>query len=193
MINRHPIEFNQVRPASHMCARAHATRSVQHHHSVCDVRDARCRARMTYGSKPFRLSCVHIQSASQTLKSTLEYQEGVNALATIFSSTAVRTVELWAPSDALDAFSTLLMPASLERSIRRGPRPTAPLGNRRRRANPTHLTPCRREPKPDLHHQLHGTLASLRPVLFSRVLPSPPDTCACRAPRHHLHDLLRTQ
>ncbi|KAJ7842380.1 hypothetical protein B0H14DRAFT_1030042 [Mycena olivaceomarginata] len=40
-------QFEEVRPASHTCARAHATRSLQQHHIACDVRDTRCRARMS--------------------------------------------------------------------------------------------------------------------------------------------------
>ncbi|KAJ7366314.1 hypothetical protein DFH08DRAFT_929241 [Mycena albidolilacea] len=66
---------------------------------------------------------------------------------------------------------------------------------------PSRSTPRRREPNTAPRHLLHAMLAFLAahvasspsrtPWLFSSVLPSPPDACACCTPWHLLHHLLR--
>ncbi|KAJ7863531.1 hypothetical protein B0H14DRAFT_3862874 [Mycena olivaceomarginata] len=114
-------------------------------------------------------------------------------------------LESRASSDGPDAFSTLSIPASLERSIRpRAIRPmtwTSPQTRSTVSGTPSRSTPRRREPKTDPRHSLHAMLAFLAPHvasspsrtpwLFSSVLLSPPDAWACRTPWHHLHHLLR--
>ncbi|KAJ7894505.1 hypothetical protein B0H14DRAFT_3854319 [Mycena olivaceomarginata] len=94
--------------------------SVQQHHVACDVRDTRCCARMTC-TPPNHPTHPHTRPH---LKKGRE-----RALATTFSSTAVRTAEscfFGCPPRLL--FSTLPMPALLERSIRL-PAPLAARGD----------------------------------------------------------------
>ncbi|KAJ7871789.1 hypothetical protein B0H13DRAFT_1031660 [Mycena leptocephala] len=69
-----------------------------------------------YDSEPFWLSC------ARTPRPHLKNQDGVNAQSRRSSAAPPSVRQSRASSDAPDAFSTMSMPASLERSIRRAQR-----------------------------------------------------------------------
>ncbi|KAJ7759825.1 hypothetical protein B0H14DRAFT_383650 [Mycena olivaceomarginata] len=125
-------------------------------------------------------------------------------------ATPPSTQQSRASSDAPDTFSAQSTPASLERSLRRAPRPARPLAARgtiairHRRALP--FLPCPRA----RHHAGTNTDPTALPatraardagvprfVAFPHTVTLQQCTavaaCACRTPQHHLHHLLRAR
>ncbi|KAJ7908741.1 hypothetical protein B0H13DRAFT_2331116 [Mycena leptocephala] len=127
-----------------------------------------------YDSEPFWLSC------ARTSRPHLKNQDGVNAHSRRSSAAPPSVRQIRASSDAPDAYSTMSMPASLERSIR-PPRQRARLAPRlgsRHRRTPPFL------PRPHARHHAganpspkHATLAFLAAHVASS-LPAHRDSSA---------------